>query len=408
MREPAPPQKPADTRPAPRINPKRKKALTYLTVIFLSAGLIYFLYWLVWGRFHEYTDDAYVSGNIVQLMPQVSGTVISIYTDDTHLVQEGQEIVKLNNADTLIALEHAAANLAQTVRQVRQYFENVREGIATVALRQANLDSAKLDVRRRIGLVGAKAISIEEAQHIKTAYQSAQAQFDYALHQLGSAIAIVENSHLYEHPLVEEAKSNFKQAYLNWVRTTIQAPVTGYVAKRNAQVGQEVNLGSALMAIIPLNQIWVDANYKESQLSRIRIGQDVVLTADAYGGITYHGKVAGLSAGTGAAFALLPPQNATGNWIKIVQRLPVRIVLDPNEIAKHPLRIGLSMRVTTHTRHLKGDVLSKVPDQKPIYSTTIYDKQLANADKLINSIITSNAPDIYLRGMPLKPDNLHV
>lgn len=409
MTEAATPDKPVEPRPVRKMNPKRKRALKNLTIVFLVIGFLYFIYWLFWARFQEYTEDAYVSGNMVQLMPQVAGTVISIYTDDTHLVKEDQEVIKLDSTDMLVALERATANLAQTVRQVRQYYEKVREALATVNLRQANLESANLDVKRRIGLVGQRAIAVEEAQHIRTASQAAQAQFDLALHQLGAAIAIVDNSHLYHHPLVEQAKANFKTAFLNWVRTSIHAPVTGYVAKRNAQVGQQVNLGTAMLAIVPLNQIWVDANYKESQLGRIRIGQDVILTADAYGSsVKYHGKVAGLGAGTGSAFALLPPQNATGNWIKIVQRIPVRIVLNPDEVAKNPLRLGLSMRVTTYTRDLKGDVLTKVPDQKPTYSTSIYDNQLATADKFIDSIITSNAPEnLYLRGMPVKLDDHH-
>lgn len=392
--------KPGIKLPKPPMNPKRKKALKFLIIFFVVIGLLCFIYWLGWGRFRESTDDAYVAGNIIPVMPQVHGTVAAIYTDNTFLVKENQLLVQLDDIDATVALEKATADLASTVRQVRQYYENVNSALATVNLRQALLNKAQQDVKRRIGLVGQHAISIEEEQHIKIAYQTAQAQYDVALRHLISAIALVKDSHLYEHPLVEQAKANFKMAYLNWIRTRIYSPATGYIAKRNVQVGSEVNLGTALMAVIPLNQIWVDANYKESQLNRLRIGQSVFLKADAYSDINYHGKVLGLSPGTGSVFALLPPQNATGNWIKIVQRLPVRIALDPHEIRQRPLQLGLSMRVTTYTRGLKGELLSKTTPQKPIYVTHVYENQLAKVNPLIQKIVSANASDVYLQGVP--------
>lgn len=385
----------ADNQSSKKMNPKRKELLTILAVVFLGIGILWFLYWIIWGRFDIYTDDAYVNGNMVQLMSQVPGTITSINTDDTLLVKAGQLLVKLDEADMAVALQKARANLAKTVRQVRQLYERAEEARAALVLRQADLVQAKLDLKRRIGLVGERAISKEEMQHYTTALETARARYDSALHQLTSSTALVENSHLYEHPLVESAKANFKTAYLNWVRTSIYAPATGYIAKRSVQVGQQINLGSALLAVVPLNQIWVDANYKENQLYRLRVGQDVELTADA-NDFTYHGKVMGLGAGTGSAFALLPPQNATGNWIKIVQRLPVRIVLDKDEVAAHPLQLGLSMRVTVYTRGLKGDILSKTINNKPVYATTIYDDQLAHADQEIHTILTMNAPDVQL------------
>lgn len=383
-----------------KLSPKRKRMLMILGIFFLLIGIIWFFYWLIWGRFEEYTDDAYVAGNLVQLMPQVSGTIVSINTDDTFLVAESQPLIKLDEADTLVALQQARANLAQTVRQVRQYYENVYQAQAMLNLRKANLAKAQLDLKRRVGLIGERAISREEMQHYTISVETAQAQYDYAKHQLAAAIALVEHSHLYEHPLVERAKAKFKTAYLNWIRTTIYAPVTGYVAKRSAQVGQQVNPETALLAIVPLNNVWVEANFKEDQLRRIRIGQEVDLIADA-NSFTYHGKVVGLSAGTGSAFALLPPQNATGNWIKIVQRLPVRIALDLNELQEHPLQIGLSMRVTVYTRWLKGNSLPKVINVKPIYSTFIFRKQLSQANQEINFILHANSPDMRLENMAL-------
>jgi len=379
----------------------RTIGLLLLSSIFLFISIIWFFYWLLWDRFEVYTDDAYVNGNIVQLMPQVPGTVIAINADDTQLVIQGQTIIKLDPADRNIALQHAQSMLAQTVRQVRQYFENAQRAQSTLVLRNADLLKAQLDLKRRLKLVGKSAVSLEEFQHYQTAVTSAQARYDYALHNWRSAQALVENSHLYTHPLVERAKANFKTAYLNVQRTTILAPTTGYIAKRSVQVGQQVKLDTPLLAIVPLREIWVDANYKESQLKSLRIGQPVLLHADAYPRVTYHGKVYGLNAGTGSVFSLLPPQNATGNWIKIVQRLPVRIVLDPVELKNYPLQLGLSMRVTTYIRHLNGQRLAQEAAKKPLYVTTVYAQQLAQANAWIERTLQENSPDMYLPRMPL-------
>jgi membrane fusion protein, multidrug efflux system len=387
----------ADTGGAtPKTRHKRKVAIITLSSIFLLIGLVWFVYWLIWGRFEIYTDDAYVNGNMVQLMAQVPGTVIEINTDDTQLVTQGQTVIKLDPADTNIALQHAKATLAQTVRQVRQAFINAERAQNIVILRNADLMKAQLDLKRRTGLVGENAVSREEFQHYKTAAEAAQAQYDYALHSLHAAQALVENSHLYTHPLVERAKANLRTAYLNAQRTTIVSPVTGYVAKRSVQVGQHVSLNTPMLAIVPLNEIWVDANYKESQLNRLRIGQPVILYADAYPDVTFHGIVFGLNVGTGAAFSLLPPQNATGNWIKIVQRLPVRIVLNPAELKKQPLQLGLSMRVTTNIHDLSGHKLAQKAENKSLYTTDVYASQLAKANELIASILRDNSPDMYL------------
>lgn len=385
-----------DMRARPEINHKRRKALRWLTIIFLTLGVLWLLYWLIWARFELYTDDAYVNGNMVQLMAQVPGTVIEINTDDTQLVTQGQVIIKLDPTDMDIALQQAESNLAATVREVRRDFENAERAQSDVILSNSVLMKAQLDVKRRAGLTGISAVSREEFQHYQTALKNAQARYDFAIHNLRSAQALVENAHLYTHPLVERAKANYRTAYVNASRTTILAPVTGYVAKRNIQVGQQVMLNTPMLAIVPLNEIWVDANYKESQLNNIRIGQPVKLFADAYPDVKYQGKVLGLSAGTGAAFALLPPQNATGNWIKIVQRLPVRIALDIEQIKKHPLQLGLSMRVTTDIHHIDGPRLAQHADNKLVYGTTVYAHQLADADKKIAAILEANAPDMFM------------
>ncbi|CAM2859450.1 multidrug efflux system [Legionella steigerwaltii] len=375
---------------------KRKVAMFILGGFFLLIALLWFFYWLIWGRFKLSTENAYVNGNMVQLMPQIPGTVVKIKTDETQLVAEGHTIIKLDPTDYAVALQRARADLAQTVRQVRQYFENAAVAQQNVIINKANLVKAQLDLKRREGLVGNRAVSREEMQHYKTAVEAAQATYDLSSHQLDAALALVENSHLYTHPLVETAKANLKTAYLNFQRTTIVAPVTGFVAKRTVQPGQQVSMNSAMLAIIPLEDTWVEANYKESELNDIRIGQPVTLYADAYPGMTYHGKVVGLNAGTGSAFALLPPQNATGNWIKIVQRLPVRISLDPDDLKKVPLQLGLSMRVTIDIHNLKGNRLAQMTEPKVKFQTTVYNKQLAEVKSIINEILHANSPDMFL------------
>jgi len=376
---------------------KRKRAMLILGGIFLIIGLIWFIYWLIWGQFEVYTDDAYVNGNLVQLMSQVSGTVTEINTDETQFVEQGQWIIKLDTADTSIALQRAKANLAQTVRQVKQAFENAAVAQASLLVRETDRVKSDLDLKRRKGLLSERAISQEELQHYRTAATGSTAQYNLALHHFYSELALVENSRIYTHPLVERAKAELRKAYINSVRTTIVAPISGFIAKRSVQVGQHIMVNTPLLAIIPLNDVWVDANYKETQVDSLRIGQPVALYADAYPDVKYHGKIIGLGAGTGAAFALLPAQNATGNWIKIVQRLPVRISLDAQELKQHPLQIGLSVRVTTNIHNLKGDRLAVAKvSQKPIYTTHVYAQQLADADQLINQILQENAPDFYL------------
>lgn len=394
-------QKAEPTEESKKMRRKRKRILTILTLVFLIIGLVWLLYYVFWGRFHEYTDDAYVDGNMVRLMPQVPGTVVAINTDDTQLVEQGQTVIVLDPADMRLAFEKAQANLALTVRKVRQYFDNATQANAELILRKADLDNAQLDVNRRQGLVGQHAISREEMEHYATALQTAQARYDAANAQLSSAYALIENTDFNNHPDIISAKTALKDAYLNLYRTNIVAPVTGFVAKRTVQVGQQVTPGTSMMAIVPLHEIWINANYKESQLQRLRIGQDVELTVDADDGVTFHGKVQGLSAGTGSAFDLLPPQNATGNWIKIVQRLPVRIVLDEDEIKKHPLRIGLSARVTTSTFGLAGMKLNNTPIKHSVYKTDVYQSELAQADKIITDIIHDNtAVPLSVPGVP--------
>lgn len=342
-------------------NGKRKRMMTLLVAIIVIAAIAYGLYYFLVARFHEETDDAYVNGNVVQITPQVVGTVVAVKADDTQTVKAGDPLVLLDPADSQVALQQAEANLAQTVRQVRGLFVNDDQYRAQVALRQSDLAKAEEDLRRRAAVAQTGAVSQEEISHARDAVKAAQASLDAAQQQLASNRALTANTTIASHPNVLAAASKFRDAYLANARNTLPAPVTGYVAKRSVQVGQRVSPGAPLMSVVPLNAVWIDANFKEVQLKHMRIGQPVELTADIYGSsVVYHGTVVGFSAGTGAAFSLLPAQNATGNWIKVVQRLPVRIALDPKELADHPLRVGLSMLANVNIKDESGKQLVSV------------------------------------------------
>ncbi|RZI42451.1 HlyD family efflux transporter periplasmic adaptor subunit [Herbaspirillum sp. HC18] len=335
--------------------PKRKKILRIIGSIFGVAALAFAAYWAVIARFVEETDNAYVQGNVVQVTPQIAGTVKKIYVDDTHVVKAGQPLVAFDTADADVALAQAEAQLAQTVREVRTLYATQAQSGANLALREAELARAKDDLMRRKGLAGSGAVSGEEIQHAESAVAAANAAVNAAKEQLASGRALTEGTTVANHPNVQRAAARVQEAMLAQARATLYAPISGEVAKRSVQVGQRVTPGAPLMAVVPLNQLWVDANFKESQLRKMRIGQPVKLTADVYGSsVTYDGKIAGFAAGTGSAFALLPAQNATGNWIKVVQRVPVRIALDPKQLADHPLRIGLSMRAEVDLHDQQG------------------------------------------------------
>ena len=373
----------------PKSNGKRKRMMTLLVIVILIAAVAYGLYYFLDARFHEDTDDAYVNGNVVQITPQVTGTVIAVNADDTQTVKEGAPLVVLDGADARIALQQAEANLGQTVRQVRGIFVDDNQYQAQVALRQSDLSKAQDDLRRRMQVAQTGAVSQEEISHARDAVRAAQASLDAAQQQLASNRALTANTTIATHPNVMAAAARVRDAYLAYARNTLPAPVTGYVAKRSVQVGQRVSPGTPLMAIVPLNAVWVDANFKEVQLKHMRIGQPVEMTADVYGSsVTYHGTVIGFSAGTGSAFSLLPAQNATGNWIKVVQRLPVRVSLDPQELAKHPLRIGLSMSVDVNIKQ-DGGQLGEAPNT--VYSTDVFAKYGDQADAEIARIIVENA-----------------
>lgn len=384
------PQHPAQPTPATSNNGKRKRMLLSLTAALVVAGVGYGVYWGLYARHFESTDDAYVAGNVVQVTPLVGGTVVSIAADDTQLVTAGQPLIQLDRADSQVSLEQAEAQLAQAVREVRTLYVNNGSLAANVTLREADVTKARDDLRRRQAIAGSGAVSNEEISHAQSALQGAESALLAAREQLASNKVLTDQTTVEKHPNVQRAAANLRSAYLAFARSSMPAPVTGYVAKRSVQVGQRVAAGAPLMAVVPLDQVWVDANFKEVQITHMRIGQPVTLEADVYGSrVEYQGKVAGFSAGTGSAFSLLPAQNATGNWIKVVQRLPVRIALDAQQLKDHPLRVGLSMTVKVDVRHEEGAAMAAAAPAKPM-QTDVYDKVAQDADQLIERIIAAN------------------
>lgn len=371
---------------------KRKFLLLGLALLVIVGGLAVWAWHELYGQWSESTDDAYVNGNVVEITPLTTGTVISIAADDGDLVREGQVLLAFDPSDAEVGLQSAEANLGKVVRQVRGLYSNVDGIKAQLAAQRAEVQKAQDNYSRRRNLAASGAISQEELSHAKDDLTSEQSALTHIQQQLASNVALVDDTEVSSHPDVKAAAAQLRQAYLANARTTLLAPVTGYVAKRSVQLGQRVQPGTATMAVIPLDQLWIDANFKETQLGKMRIGQPVEITTDLYGGdVKYSGTIDSLGAGTGSAFALLPAQNATGNWIKIVQRVPVRVHINADELAQHPLRVGLSTTVDVNLHDQSGPVLAQQPPRQATFSTDIYAGQLAQADALIARLIHDNS-----------------
>ncbi|HUD41383.1 MAG TPA: HlyD family efflux transporter periplasmic adaptor subunit [Dokdonella sp.] len=363
-----------------------------LTFALAAAGIAWAAWYWLHGRWFEHTEDAYVQGNIVQITPQTAGTVIGIGADDGDFVRQGQTLATLDPSDADVALAQAEAGLAASVRQVRGLYSNVDSGRAQVAAQKVALDRAREDFRRRKNLAASGAISAEELAHARDALAAAETSLAATQEQLVTTRALVDDTVIASHPDVQAAAARLRAAFLDRARVEVLAPVSGYVARRSVQVGQRVQPGAPLMAVIPLDQVWVDANFKETQLRHMRIGQEVELKSDLYGSeARFNGRVLSLGAGTGSAFSLLPAQNASGNWIKIVQRLPVRIALDPAQLKAHPLRIGLSMQVEVNLHDRSGPILAEQPPAQAPFATDVYAGQLGEADALIARIVHANS-----------------
>jgi membrane fusion protein, multidrug efflux system len=393
--EPVKTQAPAAAASAPQPtkspSPARRKGLYGLGAVVVLCGVGYLGYWLLDGRFYESTDDAYVNGDVVQITSEIPGTVIGLHVDDTQPVVLGQPVLELDPADAKIAEANAEADLARAVRQVRGLFAQDQELRAQIDQREQAARTADDDLSRRGGLIADGAISAEELSHARDAVTTTRANVAAARQQLGQTVAQIDGTTIADHPQVLAAEAAVRNAALALHRTELTSPVSGVIAKRSVQIGERVAAGTPLLAVVPLDDVWIDANFKERQLERMRVGQPVTLHADLYGGsVTYHGHVVGIAAGSGNAFALLPPQNASGNWIKIVQRLPVRILVDPKELQAHPLRVGLSANVRVDLHDASGPLLTtavrNVP--QPAQASAGNDPQV---DARIAAIVADNA-----------------
>jgi membrane fusion protein (multidrug efflux system) len=370
---------------------RRRSALVLLLLAFAAALGGWAFWWQTLGRYYVSTENAYVAGNLVEVTPQVAGTVIAIGADDTQRVEAGQMLVRLDRTDAEVALAQAEAELARAVRAARIFYANNLALEANVRLRQAELQRTEEFVARRAPLARQGVVSREELETAQSAVAAAQAALAAAREQLAANRVLTDKVQLEDQPSVLLAASRVREAWLALQRTEIPAPVTGTVARRSVQVGQRVAPGARLMAVVALDKVWVDANFKEAQLRDMRIGQPVRVSADLYGdAVEYRGRVAGLAAGTGGAFALLPPQNATGNWIKVVQRVPVRIELDAAQLREHPLRVGLSMSVEVEIRDASGTQLAAKAGAAPAYATQSLTVPAAGAEARVRAVIAAH------------------
>ena len=371
---------------------QRKKGLSIFILLLLLIAIGSAAYWFFFIKGFEETEDAYVSGNQVMVSAQVAGNISKINVDNMDPVQAGNVLLELDDTNAKLSFEQAKSNLANAVRQVSQLNYTVKQLKSAVRANEITLAQAQGNLNRRVQLVKDGAIDKESFQHAKEAVELAKANLTTSQNQLEANQALLLDGPLSEQPQIQSAVSNLKQAWLNLERTKIRSPIKGYVARRNAQVGQAVSVGGALMAVVTTDQMWLDANFKETQLTHMRIGQPVKIHFDLYGkDKTFDGKVVGIEMGTGSAFSLLPTQNATGNWIKVVQRVPVRIQLDPQQLAENPLRIGLSATVKVNVSDSKGETLRDQAPATTLYSTNVLQYDESAVNNLIESIIRDNS-----------------
>ncbi len=372
---------------------KRKKRMGAAIAVFLLLGLAWALYWFFVARFHEETENAYVAGSMVMVNAQTMGTVEAILAEENQQVKAGDVLVKLSPTDAQVALEQAKAQLANAARQIQSAFNTVGVTKAQVAQANSAVAMAHSAVDRRAQLVKTGAVSREEYDQAVNALNQALAAQKTTMEQSKTASAQVAGTTVLNHPSIEAAKAAFRSAYINNKRLAVLAPTDGVIAKRTVQVGQQINQGVPLMSIVAANQLWVEANYKETQLANLRVGQPVEVWSDVFGsGVKYKGTVQGIGIGTGSAFSVLPAQNATGNWIKIVQRIPVRIVLDAEELKAHPLRVGMSMHANINTHQRDGAVLGSVTGSATSANlqTQVYAQDEAQANQIAEQIIQQN------------------
>ncbi len=372
-------------------NKKRNNILVFLALFFIITGLGYGVYYYLYAQFYESTDNAYAKQNIVYVTPQVSGIVGEVYVNETQYVKRGQLLASLDDRDLNLSFEQAKSNLANTVRDISKLYQQKASALSALKLAEINLGKARSDLKRKEYLKKYHALSKEVYQDFKYAYEVAVQNLDIAKKQVAKLNSILRSNTIYENPQVKKAVVAVKQSYLNLKRSKIIAPTSGIIAQRRLSVGESISRASTLFAIVPTKGFWADANFKETQLHHVRIGQDVILHSDLYGSsVTYHGKVAGINPGTGAVFSLLPAQNATGNWIKIVQRIPVRIKLEPKELLKHPLHVGNSMQVRVDIHNQEGKIYDKNTQKVKDAPPPLYQNAIKESTMIVNQIIKQN------------------
>lgn len=385
---------------------RRNYLIIAIAALVLLGLCAYLFYWFTVLRFYVETEDAYVGANIVAITPHISGIPIAIYTDNARLVEKGQLLVELDSTDYLLAYKKAENALRQSVRNVLKLQQSVKENRAEVLLQKTKLSQAKYDLNNQRKLAEIRAVAGEVYEHGRNNLSIAKASLSAALHRLLAAKAELGNQELQNHPLIVKAKNALIEAFTNLERCKIRAPITGYIAKRSMEIGTWVKESTPLMAIVPLNHLWVDANFRETELENVRIGQPVTIVTDLYGTqMTLRSQVAGIVPGTGRLFSLLPPENATGNWIKVVQRIPVRIYLDPKQFDHFPLLAGISTRVTIDISDTSGNFLAQEPSDTLILSTSIYTIPLDKIEKLIDHILSQEGIDQQAMEVNEQPSN---
>lgn len=374
-------------------NHSRKRALWGFTLLLLMLGLAWFCYWYFYLRYYESTDDAYANGNFINVNSVISGAVVAFYADNTDLVKEGQLLVELDRTNYQAIYNQELAKLASVTLQIRQLYDNAQINRELIKNRRTILERREFDYQNRLKLQKSnpEAVAQEDFVHAQQDFFGAQYLLHQAESQLAASLAAIGNSRPENHPLIEQQKENVRIAYYNLKHCMIYAPQTGYVAQRSVEVGQWIRPITNLMAIIPTKYVWVDANFKETQLGNMRIGQPAVVWFDLYGSkVKYEGKVIGIASGTGSVFSLIPPQNATGNWIKIVQRLPVRISLDPETIQHYPVRLGISAEVDVDVTDQNLPFLSPTPPVQSVAKTDVFDIHMKKVDQLMDQIVREN------------------
>ncbi len=369
----------------------RKQFANRYVIIITILLILGFFYWLLYWRFYKYTDDAYVEGNQIIITPLVPSFVKAIHTDDTFLVKRGQLIVELDDTDAKIAFNLAGEKLATTVREVCQLFHQVFAFESEINMKKALYVKNAQDFEHRQNVVLEGGVSLENFEHAIAAMQESFYSLEMTEILYRKSLSMIQGTSIRNHPLVLAAADTFIDAWVNLYRCNIYSPVEGLCAQRTIQVGKWVNPGDYLMGVIPLDQIWVNANFKETQLKKMRIGQPVKVTADLWGrDVIFHGTILGLPGGAGNAFSLLPPQNLSGNWIKIVQRLPVRVGLTAESLRKHPLRIGLSMEATVDVHDEAGEIVPETTAGSPTYETHIYKLEEIGSHEAVEKIFEQN------------------